>query len=272
MDIFSAGCIYYYVITGGSHPFEDKNDSDGMRISHNIARYKPFFDLSKVGQNFLGDIRIIQKMVSKDPKCRPPAEALLCHHIFWSKQKGLDFISCVSDILSRNKCNMKRFCIERANDNYSKALYTKHNWKQLLSPMVQHEIANKKYGNKFVLGITKAVQTFLFSYDHLPQKLQTELGKPPNDFFNYWSSRWPFLLDHLYANFEKLRDQDAYLQKFYCSNYEFDYYYITAEDASVFAMFTEKKIVQILWEKQQQQTKTILNDSSYESDVKDIRH
>ena len=44
---------------------------------------------------------LIDKMISNDPKKRPPTKEILAHPIFWSKSKTLQFLQDVSDRIEK---------------------------------------------------------------------------------------------------------------------------------------------------------------------------
>ncbi|EPS43329.1 hypothetical protein H072_2682, partial [Dactylellina haptotyla CBS 200.50] len=93
IDIFSLGCVFYFVLTRGSHPFGDRYLREG-----NIITGK--FNLS--GLEVLGDsgaeaADLIASMIARNPKARPDATAVLTHPFFWSADKKLTFLLDVSD-------------------------------------------------------------------------------------------------------------------------------------------------------------------------------
>ncbi|KAA0192816.1 hypothetical protein HAZT_HAZT008797 [Hyalella azteca] len=70
VDVFSLGCLYYYVVTGGQHPYGPCITRQG-----NIA----------AGLN------------DKRPQARPPARAVLKHPFFWDSATTLNFLVVGAD-------------------------------------------------------------------------------------------------------------------------------------------------------------------------------
>merc|ERR1711892_826033 len=86
VDIFSMGCVYFYLLTSGKHPF-----GENFHRQANILSGKANMDLlDREKQNL--DVTLIEKMVSFEPNDRPPALALLKHPVFWVKDKILTFL------------------------------------------------------------------------------------------------------------------------------------------------------------------------------------
>ncbi|KAK6312196.1 hypothetical protein J4Q44_G00178600 [Coregonus suidteri] len=93
VDIFSASCVFYYVLTGGKHPFWEPN-----RRAGNIEDGKYNLDgLQKDKHEDIMAEHLIKYMVTKEPKWRPSAESVLEHPFFWSLEKQLQFFQGVSD-------------------------------------------------------------------------------------------------------------------------------------------------------------------------------
>ena len=110
IDIFSLGCIFYYVLTGGEHPFGGRYERE-----MNILRGKVSLErLDGLGEEALEVQDAITRMVANDPRersvslppahcqrlmivIRPTAESVLLHPFFWNAQKRLLFICDASD-------------------------------------------------------------------------------------------------------------------------------------------------------------------------------
>lgn len=93
IDIFSAGCVFYYVLTNGDHPFGDRYSRE-----RNILLNRPNLDgLDSMGQEGVEAKDLISKMISHDPAERPDAFEVMHHPYFWSANKRLMFMQDCSD-------------------------------------------------------------------------------------------------------------------------------------------------------------------------------
>lgn len=114
MDIFSAGCVFYYVLSGGSHPF-----GESLYRQANILAGTPclaHLEEEAHGQGELAQERregagrelggpeatpsptdqvlarsLVEAMLCPRPPARPSAQHVLAHPFFWSRAKQLHF-------------------------------------------------------------------------------------------------------------------------------------------------------------------------------------
>lgn len=89
VDIFSLGCIFYFILTKGKHPF----GSYAMRQG-NILQGKR--NLSGLGGDMIS-IDLISRMTAQKPEERPTPEEILIHPFFWNDAKRLNFLQDASD-------------------------------------------------------------------------------------------------------------------------------------------------------------------------------
>uniref|UniRef100_A0A914W193 Protein kinase domain-containing protein n=1 Tax=Plectus sambesii TaxID=2011161 RepID=A0A914W193_9BILA len=91
-DIFSLGCVFYYTVTGGEHPFGEE-----MNRLSNIEN-------GQLTLNALTDETakiLIRKMLSHDPTHRHTAAAVGKHPFFWSKDYQLKFFCAAYEHLNK---------------------------------------------------------------------------------------------------------------------------------------------------------------------------
>ena len=116
MDIFSAGCVFYYVLSSGSHPFgeslyrqanilagspclahlEEEAHGEGewagrggSKQGRACAGLKPSLPLAPTDKVVAWDL--VEAMLSPPPQARPSAQQVLAHPFFWSRAKQLQF-------------------------------------------------------------------------------------------------------------------------------------------------------------------------------------
>jgi serine/threonine protein kinase len=87
-DIFNLGCFFYYIITGGQHPF----GRSGQRISF-IANN--LYDLSGCRDELLQ--KLINRMISHDSTKRPTSSNLIRHPYLWKKEKIEEYIYIIAE-------------------------------------------------------------------------------------------------------------------------------------------------------------------------------
>ncbi|VDM98837.1 unnamed protein product [Thelazia callipaeda] len=97
VDVFSLGCIYYYVLANGTHPF-----GDPLKRQANIIQGDYNLDSLDVNSSVnLLAIELIELMIRADPLLRPTSAALVVHPFFWSRGRQLQFFMDVSDRIEK---------------------------------------------------------------------------------------------------------------------------------------------------------------------------
>ena len=149
VDIFSMGCVYYYLLTKGKHPF-----GENFHRQANILNGKS--DLSQLNQlSQSTEISLISKMIAVEPNDRPPAAAVLKHPAFWSKDKVLTFLQDCSDRVDKEEedsyvLNM----IERESEQV-----TRGDWLMLLDEAVRQDLRlHRTYRRNSVRDLLRAIR------------------------------------------------------------------------------------------------------------------
>ncbi|KAF2142081.1 uncharacterized protein K452DRAFT_227232 [Aplosporella prunicola CBS 121167] len=203
VDIFSLGCVFFYVLTNGSHPFDDEEGWMQMR-ELNIKKNK--YNFSKL--EYLGDdaeepMHLISRMLSNNPVDRPTAAQVMQHPFFWNAEKRLTFLCQVSD----------RFEFE-PRDPPSKELLRleSHNVEVICSARGTHPIKfpdflakldrkfidtlgkQRKYQGDRMLDLLRALRNKKNHYYDMPPDVQAKVGPLPDGYLRYWTTRFPKLL------------------------------------------------------------------------------
>ncbi len=92
IDIFSMGCILYYALTMGKHPFGDKYSRE-----RNILNGK--YDLSELSNLHYDVYHLVESMIALDPNKRPTPADCLGHLCFWDHEAKLNFLCEISNKL-----------------------------------------------------------------------------------------------------------------------------------------------------------------------------
>jgi serine/threonine-protein kinase/endoribonuclease IRE1 len=100
VDIFSMGCVYYFVLSNGVHPFGDTIQRQANILSGEYDVSKPLAQKKKLYENILA-VELIEDMINKDSSKRPSADAVLKHPLFWRDEKILSFLQDISDRIEK---------------------------------------------------------------------------------------------------------------------------------------------------------------------------
>lgn len=91
VDIFAAGLVLFYLLTGGEHAFGPK-----LLRESNIVGGRSQIKAAKLSEEAKD---LLALMLAAEAKDRPSAAAVLKHPLFWSPARQLAFICAVSDAL-----------------------------------------------------------------------------------------------------------------------------------------------------------------------------
>ncbi|GJN07487.1 hypothetical protein PR202_ga25323 [Eleusine coracana subsp. coracana] len=93
MDLFSLGCLIFYCITKGKHPFGEYYERD-MNIVNNR------FDLFMV--DYIPEaVHLLSQLLQPNPELRPSAVNVMHHPFFWSPELCLSFLRDTSDRIEK---------------------------------------------------------------------------------------------------------------------------------------------------------------------------
>uniref|UniRef100_A0AAQ6ACY3 non-specific serine/threonine protein kinase n=1 Tax=Amphiprion ocellaris TaxID=80972 RepID=A0AAQ6ACY3_AMPOC len=191
VDIFSAGCVFYYVVSQGSHPF-------GKSLQRQASILLGTSSLDYLQSDRHGDIvarDLIEQMLSMDPHRRPSAESVLKHPFFWSQEKELQFFQDVSDRIEKEPLDGP---IVRQLERGGRAV-VKGDWREHITVPLQTDLRKfRSYKGGSVRDLMRAMRNKKHHYRELPAEVQDTLGSIPDDFISYFTSRFPHLLMHTY--------------------------------------------------------------------------
>ncbi|XP_062392868.1 serine/threonine-protein kinase/endoribonuclease IRE1 [Sardina pilchardus] len=189
VDIFSAGCVFYYVVSRGMHPFGDALRRQGNILSGDYSL-----------EHFMEDLHedviardLIEKMISPEPEPRPPACAILKHPFFWAPDKQLQFFQDVSDRIEKEAADSEIVLrLETAGRGVVRT-----NWRMHISSPLQADLRKfRTYKGNSVRDLLRAMRNKKHHYHELPAEVQSALGEVPEGFVAYFTSRFPRLLLH----------------------------------------------------------------------------
>ncbi|XP_035168357.1 serine/threonine-protein kinase/endoribonuclease IRE1-like, partial [Oxyura jamaicensis] len=192
VDIFSAGCVFYYVVSGGQHPF-----GDSLRRQANIlAGAYQLPCLQEEAHDKVIARELIVSMISGEPQKRPSAPVVLMHPFFWSAEKQLQFFQDVSDRIEKEPAEG---AIVAALEAGGRSV-VRTNWRMHISLPLQTDLRKfRTYKGGSVRDLLRAMRNKKHHYHELPADVQEALGSVPEGFVQYFTSRFPRLLLHTHS-------------------------------------------------------------------------
>lgn len=207
IDIFSLGCVFFYILTKGGHPFGDRYLREGNII-------KGEYDLSSLEYHCPSDhveaTHLIGLMINANPRLRPDTETIMKHPYFWGMNKKLDFLLKVSD----------RFEVERRDPpselllklEQKAGVVHEKNWHSRFDDEFMSNLGKyRKYNTERLMDLLRALRNKYHHYNDMPPSLRDQMSPLPHGFYRYFNDKLPRLLMEVYFVVgDNLRDEHIF--------------------------------------------------------------
>ncbi|KAI0752703.1 hypothetical protein C8Q80DRAFT_1334983 [Daedaleopsis nitida] len=194
VDIFALGCLYYYVLTNGLHPFGDRFE----REFNILKNAKSLEGLQRFGEEGAEGVDLITKMLSPEAYGRPDTSTCLLHPYFWDPGKRLTFLQDASDrfeIMCRDPKDPNLAALETGAFDVVGA-----DWHSRLDKLFIDNLGKfRKYDGKSVQDLLRALRNKKHHYQDLPDNVKRLLGSMPEGFLGYFTRRFPRLFLHVHG-------------------------------------------------------------------------
>lgn len=248
VDIFSLGCVFYYVISNGKHPFGDTLKRQANILSSEFD----LNDLKEVNEDVLSK-QLIADMICKEANKRPTARAISNHPLFWSEEKILAFLQDVSDRVEKAIITAEPLSSLEKNAKF----VVRGDWNNHLDYAVTADMKKYRgYQGYSIRDLLRALRNKKHHYHELDEEIQLKLGSLPIEFTRYWIDRFPYLLSHSYHAMEICWSEKSF-KSYYPLKYNFtkpeyffeetdeeliaNYYQNSKQNASPKKNFNEKR-------------------------------
>lgn len=204
VDIFSAGCVFYYVLSGGSHPF-----GESLYRQANILSGDPCLaQLQEETHDKVVALDLVKAMLSLLPQDRPSAGWVLAHPLFWSRAKELQFFQDVSDWLEKEP-EQGPLVMALEAGSYK---VVRENWYKHISAPLQADLKRfRSYKGTSVRDLLRAMRNKKHHYRELPAEVRQTLGQLPAGFIQYFTQRFPRLLLHTHGAMRTCASESLFL-------------------------------------------------------------
>lgn len=207
IDIFSMGCVFYYILSHGQHPFGDKylREANIVQGSFSLDALDPNEPDMVEAQDLIG------RMIQRDPRQRPDAKEVLQHPLFWPPERRLDFLLKVSD----------RFDIEPRDPpsplltllEQDAASVVGSDWHTKLDPEFVENLGKyRKYHGDRIMDLLRAMRNKSHHFNDLPAGVREAMEPYPEGYLAYFTKeRFPKLVMTIYHVVrENLKDEPMF--------------------------------------------------------------
>ncbi|KOC68783.1 Serine/threonine-protein kinase/endoribonuclease ire-1 [Habropoda laboriosa] len=216
VDIFSLGCVFYYVLSDGKHPF-----GDPLRRQANIlcgeSDLTALYDGIPENDKELALV-LIKAMIASNPSERPPVIAVHDHPIFWEPARILGFFQDVSDRVEKERIDSPVMIALETDNNR----VVQGDWRLHIDVEVATDLRKyRSYRGESVRDLLRALRNKKHHYRELSSQAQESLGDIPENFTRYWLSRFPRLLSHVWCAMQAFRDEPTLRDYYHVAYYTF---------------------------------------------------
>ncbi|KAH8829150.1 hypothetical protein DL96DRAFT_1668744 [Flagelloscypha sp. PMI_526] len=159
IDIFALGCLFYYTMTNGGHPFGERFERE---------------------MNILKNCQVVSCMLSPESSARPDTATCLLHPFFWDSGRRLNFFL---NTLEENAIDVV------GNDWRSR----------LDKTFLENLGKFRKYDGASVQDLLRALRNKKNHYQDLPDYVKRNMGPLPEGFLSYFTRRYPRLFLHVHS-------------------------------------------------------------------------
>ncbi|KAJ4988384.1 Serine/threonine-protein kinase ppk4 [Stagonosporopsis vannaccii] len=198
VDIFSLGCVFYYVLTNGCHPFDDEEGWMQMR-EYNIKKEKANLEGLRLGDDSEEPYWLIQWMLKTRPEDRPTALQVMNHPFFWSAEKRLNFLCDCSDHWEREPRDPPSHHLNILEDWAEEILDKRMNFLAKLDTAFINSLGKqRKYTGDRILDLLRALRNKKNHYEDMDENVKAKVGPLPHGYLRYWTTKFPTLLMSCY--------------------------------------------------------------------------
>ncbi|KAA1471953.1 kinase-like protein [Dentipellis sp. KUC8613] len=194
VDIFALGCLFYYTLTNGGHPYGDRYEREA-----NILKNARMLDgLEQFGEEGSEAVDLIGRMLAPEASERPDTTTCLMHPYFWDPGRRLSFLQDASDrfeFMCRDPKEPELLSLEEGAINV-----VGPDWPSRLDKIFVENLGKfRKYDGRSVQDLLRALRNKKHHYQDLPENVKRHVGSMPEGYLQYFTRRFPRLFLHVHS-------------------------------------------------------------------------
>ena len=161
-DIFALGCLFYYTLTNGGHPYGDRFEREVNIIKDN-KQLSLLSEFCSTEETTTEAQDLISSMLDPQPSQRPDTKTCLLHPFFWDPAKRLGFLQDASDRFEVMCREPKDAVLIRLEKDAGSVVG--NDWHQRLDRIVNENLGKyRKYDGKSVQDLMRALRNKVTSF------------------------------------------------------------------------------------------------------------
>ena len=199
VDIFSLGCVFYYVLSLGKHPFSKKAEYDLEKCQQNIYEHK--FYLSALDEQYSASaaalaIDLIQEMINHRSSERPDVTSILKHPMFWTKHEIMNYYVHIGNKLRDKHSPAVESLRINLEDEADKVF--QGSWRKSLDSTVLKDISTNTFNKNEICALLKVIRNKCVHFSELHEKRQAAYLGSAEGVAEYYNEKFPKLLPYVY--------------------------------------------------------------------------
>lgn len=199
VDIFSLGCVAFYLLTGGKHPFGTQYE----REMHIVQNRPDLSALDATCEDTVEAHALIAHMIAPQPADRPSADRVAQHPFFWNAQRKLGFLQDVSDRLETMERDPPSLASQVLERNAEAVIGS--DWRRRFDRAFLEDLGRfRKYDKSSVQDLLRVIRNKKHHFQDMQPQLKKQLSPMPEGFLAFFVRRFPQLFLHVYEALDEL--------------------------------------------------------------------
>lgn len=205
VDMFTLGCVLFFCLTGGKHPFGDHLERDINIVKNQVDLFLVEYNPEAVD--------LFSRLLDPNPELRPKAVEALLHPLFWNSETRLSFLRDTSDRIELEDREASDL-LNALESIASVAIGAK--WDDKMEAAFISNIGRyRRYKYDSIRDLLRVMRNKLNHYRELPKDIQDILGAVPEGFDGYFASRFPRLFIEVYKVVYSYCKEEECFQKYF---------------------------------------------------------
>ncbi len=206
VDIFSMGCVFYYILAKGCHPFGEIDNLEQCQQKICSLRQPKLSQLKIEGSREFKPAlakSLINSMIERDYSMRPKATWIIQHPIFWSDEEISKFYLYKN--VGKTVVDNKTETFQRMLRANSSEVYT-GDWTSYLEVVVTVDV-NKHFDKADICKLLRHIRNKTEHFDELSEELKRTYYGCSEGVARYFNEKFSKLLLYTFQKKKELEQQ-----------------------------------------------------------------